>query len=117
MWQGPPKALDCPKPISSNKTTTTLGAPFGALSSKRGGGLALRAARSVIVGGWGGGIGKTARLICCGGSGSGSKLNILASTNTTGELFVAISDFMMAVPSSFLFSLTIFRCFGYLTVL
>jgi hypothetical protein len=43
MLMGPPNALLCPKPISSIKTITILGAPFGAFTSKRGGALASRA--------------------------------------------------------------------------
>src|SRR3982750_1364927 len=43
MWIGPPKALDWPKPMSSIRTMTTLGARLGALTSKRGGVFALRA--------------------------------------------------------------------------
>ena len=50
MWIGPPKALGMPKPMSSMSTTTTFGAPDGALTSKRGGGVALRASSSVIGG-------------------------------------------------------------------
>ena len=48
MWIGPPKALECPKPMSSISTITTFGAPSGALTSKRGGAFALRASISVI---------------------------------------------------------------------
>src|SRR4029079_8726594 len=59
---GPPKVLGCPKPMSSIRTITTLGAPFGALISKRGGALALRASSSVIGLSCGSGIGRTARL-------------------------------------------------------
>ncbi len=31
-WQGPPKALDAPKPASSISTMSTLGAPLGGRS-------------------------------------------------------------------------------------
>jgi hypothetical protein len=41
------------------QTTTTFGAPLGALTSKRGGALALRASSSVISGHLGSGIGNT----------------------------------------------------------
>src|SRR5262245_31511284 len=58
---GPPNALDWPKPMSSIRTMTTLGAPFGALTSKRGGALALRASISVIAGYFGSGTGRTVR--------------------------------------------------------
>ena len=44
---GPPKVLGPPKPMSSISTITTLGAPLGALTSNRGGGLALRASSSL----------------------------------------------------------------------
>ena len=50
MWIGPPKALDMPKPMSSMRTMRTLGAPSGAFTSKRGGGVTLRASSSVIGG-------------------------------------------------------------------
>ena len=44
---GPPNVLGPPKPMSSISTITTLGAPLGALTSNRAGGLALRASSSV----------------------------------------------------------------------
>ncbi len=44
---GPPNALVPAKPRSSTRTSSTLGAPFGAFTSKRGGGVALRASSSV----------------------------------------------------------------------
>ena len=50
MWIGPPKALDWPKPMSSISTMSTFGALAGALTSNRGGALALRAS-SVVIGG------------------------------------------------------------------
>ncbi len=62
---GPPKALDCPKPMSSSRTTTTFGAPWGALTSKRAGGFTSRALSSVMTGGCGSGIGRTVRSTCC----------------------------------------------------
>ena len=61
MLMGPPKALLWPKPMSSIKTMTTLGAPLGALTSNRGGALALRASSSVITGVRGSGIGRIVR--------------------------------------------------------
>src|SRR5207247_2330211 len=62
---GPPKALDWPKPMSSSRTTTTFGAPWGAFTSKRAGGLTSRALSSVTTGGCGSGIGRTVRSTCC----------------------------------------------------
>jgi hypothetical protein len=48
-------------------------------------------------------MGRTVRSICCAANGSsGSKLNIPASTDTTGKFFFGIFDFMMIVPFSFL---------------
>src|SRR5438132_14417738 len=81
--------------MSSSKTTTTFGAPFGALTSKRGGALALRASSSVIVGGLGSGTGSTVRLICCAISGNGSKLDAATSKCIIGEFFITISDFIV----------------------
>src|SRR5205814_10158523 len=95
ILQGPPNALDCPNPISSSKTTTTFGAPLGAFTSKRGGGLALRASSSVMVGGCGSGTGSTVRLISWARSGKGSKLHAPTSKRITGEFFFAISDFIV----------------------
>jgi hypothetical protein len=37
MWHGPPKALDAPKPMSSIRMITTLGAPAGGRSGCSGG--------------------------------------------------------------------------------
>jgi hypothetical protein len=51
MLTGPPKALDWPKPISSSRMISTLGALAGAFTSKRGGGVALRASK-VVIGGY-----------------------------------------------------------------
>jgi hypothetical protein len=39
---GPAEAAGTPKPMSSISTITTLGAPLGALTSKRGGALTLK---------------------------------------------------------------------------
>ena len=50
MRIGPPKALGMPKPMSSMRMMSTLGAPSDAFSSKRGGGVALRASSSVMGG-------------------------------------------------------------------
>jgi hypothetical protein len=58
---GPPKALDAPKPISSIKTITTLGAFGGAFTSKRGGAFASRASSTVDSGQVGSLMGKTVR--------------------------------------------------------
>ncbi len=49
MRIGPPNALLWPKPMSSISTITTLGAPAGAFTSKRGGAFASRAS-SVVIG-------------------------------------------------------------------
>jgi hypothetical protein len=40
VWHGPPKALDAPKPTSSSRTTSTLGAPAGGRSGASGGNFA-----------------------------------------------------------------------------
>ena len=64
MLTGPPNALDWPKPMSSSSTTSTLGALGGALTSKRPGGMTLRASSTSIVGGFGSGIGRMVRSIC-----------------------------------------------------
>src|ERR1700730_11769146 len=63
MWMGPPKALDCPNPMSSISTMSTLGALDGALTSNRGGGVAFRASNTVLWGHWGSGIGSTWRAV------------------------------------------------------
>ena len=52
MSIGPPKALDWPNPISSISTMSTFGAPAGALTSNRGGGLAFLTSSSVLCGYW-----------------------------------------------------------------
>src|SRR6476619_5486447 len=56
---GPPNALDMPNPISSSITRSTFGAPAGALTSIRGGGVALRASNVVIGLILGSGMGST----------------------------------------------------------
>ena len=58
---GPPNAPAEPKPMSSMRTMTTLGAPFGAFTSNRGGALASRASSSVIASYFGSAIGRTVR--------------------------------------------------------
>ena len=50
MLIGPPNALECPNPMSSISTMTTLGALAGAVGSKRAGAFALRASSSVMAG-------------------------------------------------------------------
>jgi hypothetical protein len=50
MRTGPPKALGMPKPMSSTSTMSTFGAPAGALTSKRGGGVVSRASSTVLCG-------------------------------------------------------------------
>src|SRR5258707_15483269 len=63
MWMGPPKALDWPNPMSSSSTMRTLGALAGALTSNRGGGVALRTSNTVLGGYVGSGIGNTVRSV------------------------------------------------------
>jgi hypothetical protein len=63
MWIGPPNASDMPKPMSSISTIRTLGAPAGALTSNRGGGVALLALNTVLFGTWGSGIGNIVRSV------------------------------------------------------
>ena len=63
MWMGPPKALDWPNPMSSMRTISTLGAPAGAFTSNRGGGVALRTSNTVLCGYCGSGIGSTERSV------------------------------------------------------
>src|SRR5688572_11359834 len=60
---GPPKVLGPPNPTSSISTITTLGALLGAFTSKRAGGLALRASSSVYRCGAGSARGSTVRSI------------------------------------------------------
>ena len=60
---GPPKALDWPNPMSSINTISTLGASAGALTSKRGGGVAFRTSKTVLCGYCGSGIGSTVRSV------------------------------------------------------
>src|SRR5437762_4738310 len=60
---GPPKALDCPNPMSSIRTIRTLGAFCGAFTSNRGGGVAFRTSNTVMGGFTGSGIGSTVRSV------------------------------------------------------
>jgi hypothetical protein len=62
---GPPKALDCPNPISSMRIMRTFGAPAGALTSNRGGGVAFRTSTIVLCGIRGSGIGSAVRSNVC----------------------------------------------------
>jgi hypothetical protein len=61
MLMGPPNGAEWPKPMSSRRTITTFGAPFGAFTSKRGGAVALRASTSMMAGYSGSGTGNTVR--------------------------------------------------------
>src|SRR6266487_3543950 len=49
--------------MSSIRTMSTLGALAGALTSNRGGGVALRTSSTVLCGYWGSGIGSTVRSV------------------------------------------------------
>jgi hypothetical protein len=69
--------------------------PLGALISKRGGALTLRASSSVIAGDCGSGTGSTVRLISCAINSNGSKPNVATSKYITGEFFRTISDFIV----------------------
>ncbi|MGI9533384.1 MAG: hypothetical protein ACR2NW_00400 [Thermodesulfobacteriota bacterium] len=60
---GPPKVLDALKPISSINTTTILGAPSGAFTSKSSGVSTFRASNSVMASCLGGCIGRIVRSI------------------------------------------------------
>lgn len=59
----PPKVLVALNPISSINTTTILGAPSGAFTSKSSGVLTLRASNSVMASRLGGCIGRIVRSI------------------------------------------------------
>src|SRR5678815_3488677 len=80
MWMGPPKASDMPKPMSSISTIRTLGAPAGALTSNRGGGVALRAFNTVLLGTLGSGIGSIVRSV---GPTTFTGAGVCAETGTT----------------------------------
>src|SRR5678809_355618 len=80
MWIGPPNASDMPKPMSSISTIRTLGAPAGALTSNRGGGVALRALNTVLLGTLGSGIGSIVRSV---GSTTFTGAGVCAETGTT----------------------------------
>jgi hypothetical protein len=87
--------------MSSSKTTTTFGAPLGAFTSKRGGGLTFRASSSVMVGGLGSGTGSTVLSICCAANDNGAKVHIVSSKCVTGKFFISISDFIVVVRFGF----------------
>ena len=79
MWIGPPNVPAWPKPMSSISTIRTFGAPSGALTSKRAGGVALRASTSVIAGYDGSASGSTVRSIApaaATGGGGGAALGV-----------------------------------------
>src|SRR5574343_213549 len=61
MLIGPPKALDCPNPISSIRTIRILGAPAGALTSNLGGGVAFLTLKILLWGYFGSAIGSVVR--------------------------------------------------------
>ena len=63
VWHGPPKALEAPKPTSSSRTTSTLGAPAGGSSGSIGGKEVSGSFASYVVSPGAGrsGIGKIAR--------------------------------------------------------
>src|SRR3984893_15720307 len=63
MWIGPPTASNMQKRMSSISTIRSLGAPAGALTSNRGGGVALRALNTVLLGTLGSGIGSIVRSV------------------------------------------------------
>jgi hypothetical protein len=85
--------------MSSMRMKTTFGAPFGAFTSKRGGGVALRASSSVMVGVAGGTMGKEERsrspetAACAGGLGLFSVLqaaSVRAARMTTRRCFKVV---------------------------
>ena len=49
VWQGPPKALDAPKPTSSIRTIRTLGAPLGGRSRSMGGNFEAGSFASKVI--------------------------------------------------------------------
>src|SRR5688572_10457287 len=63
MRMGPPNALECPNPMSSINTMTTLGAPAGGFTSNRAGAFASRASSVEIACTFGSAMGNTVRLI------------------------------------------------------
>ena len=93
-----------PKPMSSIRTIRTFGAPSGALTSKRGGALALRASSVVICGVIGSGIGSTVRSVgptavvavaaCCAATGavvwSVSRVSVSISATAAVILFIGV---------------------------
>src|ERR1700675_1758176 len=72
MLTPPPKVLGAPKPISSSRITTTLGAPSGGRSSLIGGNFASRASSGTLPGYLYcvSGIGKRVRSISCADAGT-----------------------------------------------
>ncbi len=92
-----------PKPMSSISTMSTLGALAGALTSNRGGGVALRTSSTVLCGYCGSGSGSTVRsvgsttLAAAAGwafTGIGEAINKSAAANKVAG-FVASSRFML----------------------
>src|SRR5439155_10893766 len=70
-------------------TITTLGAPLGALTSNRGGGLALRASSSVYVGRLGSAMGRTVRSsFCC------AETVVAAMVSTRPRVAKAVNGFI-----------------------
>src|SRR3954451_17283286 len=63
VWQGPPNALEAPKPTSSSRMTRTFGAPTGGRSGLIGGDFVLGSLSSYVVRPTGlrSGIGSTSR--------------------------------------------------------
>src|SRR5262245_58505252 len=49
VWQGPPKALDAPKPTSSSRIRSTLGASAGGRNGVIGGNLVFGSLASYVV--------------------------------------------------------------------
>jgi hypothetical protein len=66
MLTGPPLALGQPKPMSSIKTITTLGAPFGGRRGLIGGNSAWRASRAILPLDGMSGIGRISRPVFSG---------------------------------------------------
>ena len=103
MRIGPPKALLAPKPMSSISTMTTFGAPCGAFTSKRGGGVASRASSVVIGAAFGSAIGSTVRSIgygslLCAGRGD-RRGHGEADGDEVGADFHGASDSMVDRPA------------------
>jgi hypothetical protein len=93
---GPPKVLVPAKPRSSTSTTITLGTPSGAVTSKRGGGSALRTSSSVYTGRPGSGIGRTVlSSVSAACSAVATTINSPSATIVVSEspFFISISSF------------------------